>query len=389
MTKEKIELVLNPEISKWRKEQLTNLDLMEDIREKGQLQNLVARRLPSGKVELISGHRRYIALQALGMKPEDMDIKILENVSERDAVLMAIAENTKRQDMSAIEEGRAFRTLMKLKMPLEEVAMRNKVSETYVRTRLELLELPDKIQELMEQGEIEMSYAKPLNRLKGMKGPQNELVKQILKGKESYYSGIRSVENANEFVEKTFAEVKFIKKLVAKYGPCPECGSKDIHQPSWPEEKLHCRKCDHTWHRDTKDPWEFFELKQDAEKLGLKVEIGDGTAKITQEDIAEVMKRIKEERAKEKPLPKTMRSTRLLEELLAPFIAPERIYLFRVEGDKVEIKLIGNMEMRFSARRHNYRTGEKTQVRPLSMWGDEKGENPKRVMKFLDTLELQ
>lgn len=82
MPNEKFELVMHPEISKWRKDKTVNQALYEDLREKGQLQNLVARRLKNGKVELLAGYQRFVALRALGVKPEDMDIKVKENVSD-------------------------------------------------------------------------------------------------------------------------------------------------------------------------------------------------------------------------------------------------------------------------------------------------------------------
>ncbi|RKX44263.1 MAG: hypothetical protein DRP27_06890, partial [Thermotogae bacterium] len=262
MPKEKFELVIHPEISKWRREKLVNEALFKDIREKGQLQNLIARRLPDGSVELLAGYRRYLALKALGKKAEDMDIKILENVSDKDALLIALSENTKRKDMSPVEEGRAFRSMKKLKMTVEEIALRRGVSESYVRNRLELLELPRKIQELMENGEIPMSYAKPIIRLESIgERAQLELVQEIKRGQEDYYGGIRSVEEANDVVEKTLAQVRQMKELAAKYGPCPQCGSTQIGQ-DWEKNKVKCHRCKHAWHKETKDPWEFHELKQ-------------------------------------------------------------------------------------------------------------------------------
>jgi len=95
-------------------------------------------------------------------------------------------------------------------------------------------------------------------------------------------------EEADEFVEKALAKVKLMKELSAKYGPCPQCGSAQILQ-DWNKDKLQCQKCKHSWHRKTKEPWKYYELKQEAEELGLKVEIGEGKAKITPADITEVM----------------------------------------------------------------------------------------------------
>jgi len=390
MPKEKIELVMHPEISKWRKDKTVNQALYEDLREKGQLQNLVARRLKNGKVELLAGYQRFLALRALGVKPEDMDIKVQENVSDKDALLIAMSENVKRKSMSPVEEGRAFRSMKKLKMPIEEIALRRGVSESYVRVRLDLLELPRKIQDLMENGEIPMSYAKPIIRLEKVgERAQLELAEEIKKGQGSYYGGVRSVEEANDVVEKTLAQVKQMKELAAKYGPCPQCGSTQIGQ-DWEKNKVKCHRCKYAWHKETKDPWEYYELKQRAKELGLEVEIGEGKAKITATDVAEVMGRIREERekAKEKP-PKTFRSNHTISELLAPFIKPENLNLFRVDGEKIEIRLIQDSRLHMTVRRHNYKTGEKSQIRPRGAWDEDRETCRRRVQKFLDSLEVE
>ena len=386
MSKETPEIVLHPEISKWRRTP-GDKTLRRDLKERGQLQNMVFRRLPDGKLQLLAGNSRYHELKTLNVPFEKWDMKILENISDRDALLIAMSENRFRRKLSAVEEGRMFRSMKKQKMHLEEIAVRYRCSETYVRNRLELLKLPEKIQDLMEKGEITMSYAKPLIRLNGMKKAQNALLEGIMEA--TSYSGVRSVESADEWVERYLAQVKYIKKLVAKYGPCPKCGSTDLSQESYEKEKLHCNHCGHLWHRDTKDPWEYFKLQKQAKELGLTVDIGEGKAKIRQEDVAVVIERIKKEKEGEKTIPKTLRSFHTIGDLLAPFVDPEKIYLFRVEGTKIEIQLIQETNMRMSVRRHEYKTGEKTRVKPLSMWGDENNENPRRVQKFINDLDLE
>lgn len=389
MSKETPEIVLHPEISKWRRTP-EDKNLRRDLKERGQLQNMVFRRLPDGKLELLAGNSRYRELTTLKVPFEKWDMKILENVSDRDALLIAMSENRFRRKLSAVEEGRMFRSMKKQKMHLEEIAVRYRCSETYVRIRLELLKLPREIQDSMEKGTIPMSYGKPLAVLNDLSEYQKLMLEEIKKGQESSYSGIHSVEDCNEFVEKVLATVEYVKKLVETYGPCPKCGSEDINAIGYEATKHHCNKCGYVWHRDTKDPWSFYELKRDAEKLGLTVDIGEGKAKIKQEDVAAVIDRIKKEKEKDKKIPKTLKSTFKLGQLLAPFVKPAGIYMFRVEGDKIEIKLISDTNMRFSCRRHKYRTGEKTRIKPLTMWDNEQNKgNPARVKRLVETLEFE
>lgn len=386
MSEETPEIVLHPEISKWRRTP-EDKNLRRDLKDRGQLQNMVFRRLPNGKLELLAGNSRYHELTTLGIPFEKWDKKILENVSDRDALLIAMSENRFRRKLSAVEEGRMFSSMMKQKMHLEEIAVRYRCSETYVRTRLELLKLPEEIQDLMEQGEIEMGYAKAFIRLEGLKVAQKELVKAIKTGKQRSYEGVHTVEEADEAVDKLLAHIKSTEELLDQYGPCPQCGSKDIGATYY-KHKLRCNKCNHEWHGETKEPWKYYELKDEAQKMGLKLKIGkDGKAELSPEDVRIVMKRIKE--AKETPLPKTLRSTHILSELLTPLIKPENLYLFRVEGDKIEIKLMEDVGLKFSARRHNYKTGEKTQIRPRKPWGTDEQDNAKRVKHFIDTLDRE
>lgn len=123
MSTESIQIRLNPEISNWRTDKKPDKELMADIKEKGQVEAITARRLPDGSLEIISGNRRYAALKELNVKQEDMKITILENVGEEDAILMALSGNRYRKDFTAVEEARAFNTLRKtMKWTIEKIA---------------------------------------------------------------------------------------------------------------------------------------------------------------------------------------------------------------------------------------------------------------------------
>jgi len=56
---QQLQIVVNPEISKWRSQTGPDKGLTEDIKTRGLLQNMTFRRLPDGKVELIAGNRRF------------------------------------------------------------------------------------------------------------------------------------------------------------------------------------------------------------------------------------------------------------------------------------------------------------------------------------------
>jgi ParB/RepB/Spo0J family partition protein len=382
---------LNPEISSWRTNQSEDPKLTKSLKEKGQLHNMVARRLPDGKIDVFIGSRRYRHLLKLGVKPEDMKIDVREGVSDLDAALMAFAENNERKDMTAIEEGRAFRTMNKLGMPIQMIAVKNNLSDNYVRERLDLLKLPAKIQERMENGEIDLGYGKVINRLSQYgEHAQIELAKAIIAGKAGYYGGIRSLDDANDWVDNYINKIKYMQHLAEKYGPCPQCGCKEITGDRYPEDMLICTKCGYRWNRNTKEPYALTELRKDAEKLGLKIQVGDGTAVITPQDIGATIQRVNREMETKNREGKrqTLRSVHTLAEILAPLITPENINIIRVEGETIEIRLIQESQMHFSARRHNYDSGEKSRINLLHIYNEEPAINIARVEQYLKTLKF-
>jgi len=384
-----MKLEMHPEISKWRDNQLVDIELFEDMQERGQLQNLVARILPDGKRELIAGYQRYLALRALGKQPEDMDIKFLENVSDEEAILMAISENKTRKDLTTIEEARSFRSLANLKLTHAQIAEKTKTSETYVRDRLHLLELPKEVQKLIQAGKVPISYSISIRKLEKA-GPQWQLAlaKKIA---STQWDQINTLEKAEQFVEETLAAEKKRKALVLKYGPCPKCGSANIATETWSnnEEKLHCEACKHVWNSKTKDPWKIHELKKDAADLGLKVAITqNGKAEITPQEITQIVEERTQAIAQvEKPNP-AFRSWHTPTEMLRPLLEGDNIQNLNVDGETVTIKLIEQTKLHFKAIRKSYTTGEKSRIEVTKGWRqDEAIQNRMpRVKEFEESL---
>ena len=385
-----VEIVLNPEISQWRSDKQPDQQLVDDIKKKGLLENLVARRLPDGRLELLAGERRYRAMQSLGITDEDIQkqMKILENISNDEAVLIALSENQYRKDLSPIEEGRAFKSFQKLsRLPVSDIAVKVGRSETYVRDRLALIELPAKIQDKISEGKIEISYAKPLLRLSKYPKSQMALAHKIV----TEHWEIKTVEDADQITDKFLEEIKQRKKIADKYGPCPKCGSQNISPGSWSDkEQLKCEDCQYTWHRETKDPWKVHELKREAQKLGLKLEVkGDDGAELTPSAVEKI---IEDHRKAEKPIT-TFRSKHSLAEILAPFLEDDNLLSFRAEGDELRIKLVQDSSLHFSVRKHKYETGEKCRIKIIMSYWDEsegaKTQQAENVKRFIETLSLK
>lgn len=117
------------------------------------------RRTPSG-YEIVSGHRRFLAAKDLGWS----EIKaIVEDVDDEETNLRAIHENFHREDMSPIEEGRAVKTLMdRHGYTIKDVAKLCSKSESWVFSRLSVLEMPLELQEAVDVGALSVSAAREL-----------------------------------------------------------------------------------------------------------------------------------------------------------------------------------------------------------------------------------
>ena len=118
------------------------------------------RNRPNG-YEIVSGHRRFLAAQSLGWE----EIKsIVEDVDDETTELRSIHENLHREDMSPIEEGNAVKRLVERHgCSKKDVAKLCKKSESWVSSRLDLLEMPSELQEAVDVGAISVSAARELN----------------------------------------------------------------------------------------------------------------------------------------------------------------------------------------------------------------------------------
>jgi ParB family chromosome partitioning protein len=133
--------------------------LTDSIRREGVLMPVLLRPRGDG-YELIAGERRWRASQAAGLT----DIPaVIRNVNDLQALELAIIENEQRDDLTAIESGRAYRRMMdEFGCTQQQVAEKIGVSRVQVSNLIRLLQLADPIKELIEKRELSMGQARPL-----------------------------------------------------------------------------------------------------------------------------------------------------------------------------------------------------------------------------------
>jgi ParB family transcriptional regulator, chromosome partitioning protein len=132
--------------------------LAESIRAQGVVQPVVARPLGDGRYELIAGERRWRAARKAGLATIPA---LVREADDRESLLIALVENVAREDLSALEEARAYAVLQdEFGLSLGEVAERVGRSKPSVSNRLRLLDLPDDVLELLARGDLSEGHAR-------------------------------------------------------------------------------------------------------------------------------------------------------------------------------------------------------------------------------------
>jgi ParB family transcriptional regulator, chromosome partitioning protein len=133
--------------------------LTESIRAAGLVQPIVVRDTGDG-FEIVAGERRWRAARAAGLTTIPV---IVRQADEREALILALAENVAREDLNAVELARAYATLSdELDLSQTEIARRVGRSRPAIANTLRLLELPDEALGLIGAGELSEGHGRAL-----------------------------------------------------------------------------------------------------------------------------------------------------------------------------------------------------------------------------------
>ncbi len=147
------------------------------LRERGMLQPLVVRH-EGDRFQLIAGERRWRAAQRAGWHRVPV---IVREATTLEALELALIENVQREDLNPLEEARAYDFLAtEAGLTQEEVAERVGRERSTVANYLRLLNLPERVQELLVDGQLSMGHARALLGLPD-KGAQVRLGEAIAK----------------------------------------------------------------------------------------------------------------------------------------------------------------------------------------------------------------
>jgi len=134
--------------------------LADSVRAQGVMQPVVVRPAERGGYELIAGERRWRAARAAGLATIPA---LVRESDDRESLVLALVENVAREDLSPIEEARAYAVLMdEFALSLGEVAERVGRSKPTVSNRVRLLELPEDVLGLVERGLLTEGHARAI-----------------------------------------------------------------------------------------------------------------------------------------------------------------------------------------------------------------------------------
>ena len=134
-------------------------ELTDSIKQNGILQPLLVREVANG-YEIVAGERRYQAARAAGLTEVPV---VIRDISDEDVFKLALIENLQRSDLTPLEEARGYRQLIKDKgLTQEELAKALSKSRSTITNTLRLLDLPEPVQHLVDEGSLTAGHARAI-----------------------------------------------------------------------------------------------------------------------------------------------------------------------------------------------------------------------------------
>lgn len=134
--------------------------LAESIREHGMLQPILVRPYIDGQYQIVAGERRWRAARMLGL--DEVPV-IIKDITDIEAMQMALIENLQRENLNPIEEATGYKRLSEeFNMKQDDIAKTVGKSRSSIANMLRILTLPEEVREMLVNGEISVGHAKAL-----------------------------------------------------------------------------------------------------------------------------------------------------------------------------------------------------------------------------------
>ena len=151
-------------------------ELADSIQEHGIIQPIVVRK-KGKKYEIVVGERRTRAARLAGLTEIPA---ILKELDEQQMMEIAILENLQREDLTPIEEAEAYNSLItQLQFTQDDLAKRLGKSRPHIANHIRLLQLPEEIRQLVNEGALSMGHGRTLLGLKNKRHIPEVAVKVV------------------------------------------------------------------------------------------------------------------------------------------------------------------------------------------------------------------
>ncbi|MFA9379489.1 MAG: ParB/RepB/Spo0J family partition protein [Acetanaerobacterium sp.] len=153
-------------------------ELADSIRQHGLITPVLVRPMRSGGYQLVAGERRWRAARMAGLNEIPVLIKEL---TDAQAMELALIENLQREDLNPIEEAEGYRVLMdSYGQTQDQVAERVNKSRPAVANAVRLLHLPEDVRRMVGEGSLSSGHARALLAFEDVQRIR-ELAKEIVK----------------------------------------------------------------------------------------------------------------------------------------------------------------------------------------------------------------
>jgi ParB family chromosome partitioning protein len=135
-------------------------ELCESIAALGVIEPIIVRPVANGRYQVIAGERR---VKAAYMADKVKIPAVVREVSDQQAMEMTVVENLLREDLSILDQARAYlRLSSEFGLTQDDIAERTGKDRSSVANYLRLLKLPEEVQALVDKGDLSLGHAKAL-----------------------------------------------------------------------------------------------------------------------------------------------------------------------------------------------------------------------------------
>jgi ParB family transcriptional regulator, chromosome partitioning protein len=136
-------------------------ELAASIAARGVIQPIIVRPHPEGTgYQLVAGERRWRAAQKARLHEIPA---LVRELSDREVMALALIENLQREDLSPVEEARAYHRLSELEGMIQvDIAKMVEKSRSHVANMMRLMSLPDRVLDLVGSGQLSTGHVRAL-----------------------------------------------------------------------------------------------------------------------------------------------------------------------------------------------------------------------------------